>query len=128
VVIDACGGALLAQGQQFEQSVPGESCARAHRVVGSSIGRLEGDAKPQGIAIGDDDVAGALGRMADRQDLEAAAEQGVGGVGHLDLFGIELRRVLEGGIMLLSRSIESALRVCKRFAVTNERGEGMIPG
>jgi hypothetical protein len=43
--------------------------------------------------------------MADRQDLEAAAEQGMGRVGHLDLFGIELRWVLEGGIMLLSRLI-----------------------
>jgi len=47
--------------------------------------------------------------MADRQELEAAAEQGVGGVGHLDLFGIELSRVLEGGIMLLSRLIRSAM-------------------
>ena len=50
-------------------------------------------------------MAGALGRMADRQDLEAPAVEGVGGVGHLDHFGIEGRRVLEGGIMLLSRSI-----------------------
>ena len=48
-------------------------------------------------------MAGALGRMTDRQHLEAAAEQRVGGVGHLDLFGIKLRWVLEGGIMLLSR-------------------------
>ena len=47
--------------------------------------------------------------MADRQDLEASAEEGVGGVGHLDHFGIELRRVLEGGIMLLSRLIRSAM-------------------
>jgi hypothetical protein len=44
--------------------------------------------------------------MADGQDLEASAEQGMGGVGHLDLFGIELRWVLEGGIILPSRSIE----------------------
>jgi hypothetical protein len=54
-------------------------------------------------------VAGALGRMTDRQDLEAAAEQGVNGVSHLDQFGIELRWFLEGGIMLLSRLIESAM-------------------
>ena len=48
-------------------------------------------------------MAGALGGMTDRQHLEAAAEQGMGGVGHLDHFGIELGWVLEGGIMLLSR-------------------------
>jgi hypothetical protein len=50
-------------------------------------------------------VAGALGRMADRQDLEASAVEGVGGVGDLDHFRIERRWVLEGDIMLLSRSI-----------------------
>jgi hypothetical protein len=70
-----------------------------------SIGRLDGDAKPQGAPIGDDDVAGPLGRMADRQDLEASAVEGVSGIAHLDHFGIEVRRVLEGGIMLLSRLI-----------------------
>jgi hypothetical protein len=43
--------------------------------------------------------------MADRQDLEASAVEGVGGVGHLDHFRIERRWVLEGGIMLLSRLI-----------------------
>jgi hypothetical protein len=42
--------------------------------------------------------------MADRQDLEAPAVEGVGGVGHLDHFGIERRWVLEEDIMLLSRS------------------------
>ena len=80
--------ALLQQGQQFEQGVPGEFCTRPRGVGRSSIGRLNGDAKPQGTAIGHYDVAGALGRMADRQDLEASAVQGMGGVGHLDEFGI----------------------------------------
>jgi hypothetical protein len=46
-------------------------------------------------------------RMTDRDDLEASAVEGVSGVGHLDQFGIELGRVLEGGIMLLSRSMWS---------------------
>jgi hypothetical protein len=45
--------------------------------------------------------------MADRKDVEASAVEGMGGVGHLDHFGIERRRVLEGGIMLLRRSITS---------------------
>ncbi len=109
MVIGACSWALLQQSQQFEQGVPGESCARSRGIVRGSIGHLDGDAKPQGIAIGHDDVAGALGRMADRQDLEASAVQGMGGVGHLDHFGIERRRVLEGDIMLLSRLIGSAM-------------------
>ena len=69
------------------------------------LGRRDGDAQPQGAAIGDHDMAGALGRMADRKDLEASAVEGMGGVGHLDHFRIERRWVLEGGIMLLSRLI-----------------------
>ena len=54
--------------------------------------------------------------MTDRQDLEAAAEQGVGGVYYLDHFGIELRWVLEGGIMLLSRSIRSTMAISGPFS------------
>jgi hypothetical protein len=102
-VIGAWGLVLLQQGQQFEQGVPGEFCAPALGVVRGSIGRQDGDAKPQGAAIGHHDMAGALGGMAHRQDLEASAEEGMYGVGHLDHFGIERRWVLEGGIKLLSR-------------------------
>jgi hypothetical protein len=47
--------------------------------------------------------------MADGEDLEASAVQGMGGVGHLDDLGIERRWVLEGGIISLSRSIASAM-------------------
>jgi hypothetical protein len=57
-------------------------------------------------------MAGALRGMADRQDLEASAVEGMGGVGHLDDVGIELRWVLEGGIMLLSLLIASATPGC----------------
>jgi hypothetical protein len=105
LVIGACGLALLQQGQHFEQGVPGEFCPRPRGDIRGWLGRLDGDAKTQGIAIGHDDVAGALGRMADRQDLEASAEERVSGIGHLDQFGIELRWVLERGIMLLGRLI-----------------------
>ena len=102
-MIDACGWALLPQGQEFEQAVPGEFWARARGVVRGWLGRRDGDAKPEGAAIGHDDVAGALGGMADGQDLEASAVQGMGGVGHLDDLGIERRWVLEEGITSLSR-------------------------
>jgi hypothetical protein len=49
-------------------------------------------------------MAGAVRRVADRQDGEAAAEERVSGVGYLDLLGGRVRRVLEQGILLLSRS------------------------
>ena len=104
-MIDACGWTLLAQGQEFEQAVPGEFWARACGVVRGWLGRQDGNAKPEGAPIGHHDVAGALGGMADGEDLEASAVQGMGGVGHLDHFGIKRRWVLEGGIMLLSRCI-----------------------
>src|SRR5262249_9791575 len=111
-VIGAWGWVLLQQGQQFEQSVPGEFCAPALGVVRGPIGRQDGNAKPQRTLIGHHDMAGALGGMAHRQDLEASTVEGMGGVGHLDHFGIELRWVLDGGIMLLSRLTTSITRSC----------------
>jgi hypothetical protein len=98
---------LLQQGQQFEQGVPGESCARPRSVAKVSISGFDRDAKSQGTPIGHEDVAGALGVLADRKDREASAAEGVSGVGHLDYSRIELRWVLEGGIILLDRSIWS---------------------
>ena len=65
-MIGACGWALLQQGQQFEQGVPGESCEAVRRGRGW-LGRRDGDAQPQGAPIGHHDVAGALGRVAHRQ-------------------------------------------------------------
>jgi hypothetical protein len=111
-VIDACGWTLLRQGQELEQAVPGESWSRARGVVRGWLGRRDGDAKSEGAPIGHHDVAGALGRMADGEDLEASAVEGMGGVGHLDDLGIQRRWVLEGGIMLLDRSTTSIVRLC----------------
>jgi hypothetical protein len=74
-------------------------------VVGGESGGRDGDAQAHEVPVGHHDVAGAVGRMADRQNLEAVAVQRVAGVGHLDLFGIGWRWVLEGGIRLLSRLI-----------------------
>ena len=113
-MIGACGLALLPQGQEFEQGVPGDFWARARGVVRGSIGSRDGNAKPEGIPIGHHDVTRALEGMADRQDLEASAVQGMSGVGHLDDFGIELRWVLEGGIMLLGRSMLWTTVTCMR--------------
>jgi hypothetical protein len=115
-LIGAWAFALLQQGQQFEQSGPGECCAWQAAVVRSQVGGLDRDAQAHEAAVGHDDVAGALGRMADRQDREAAAVQRMGGVGHLDLFGIGRRWVLERGIMLLSRSTLWIMLVCEPFS------------
>jgi hypothetical protein len=60
-------------------------------------------------------MARALGRVTDRQDLKASAVQRMGGVGHLDLFGIGRRWVVEGGIMLLSRSTIWITLICGSF-------------
>jgi hypothetical protein len=46
--------------------------------------------------------------MADGEDREAPPEQRVRWVGHLDLFEVGKKWVLEGGIMLLGRLTTSA--------------------
>ena len=61
-------------------------------------------------------MAEALGRMADGKDWEAAAVQRMGGVSHLDLFGIGRWWVLERGIMLLSRSTLWIMGICELFS------------
>jgi hypothetical protein len=108
-MIGACACALLRQGEQFEQGGPGECCAQPAGVVGAEVGGLDGKAQAHEGAIGHDDVAGVVRRVTDRQDLEASAVQRVSGVGYLDLFRLGCRWVLEGGIMLLSRLIGSAM-------------------
>jgi hypothetical protein len=108
-MIGTCALALLCQGQQLEQGDPGAFCAQKRVLVGAEVGGLGRNAKAHEAAIGHDDVARPLRRVTDRQDLKASAEQRMGGVGHLDLFGIGRRWVVEGGIMLLGRLIGSAM-------------------
>jgi hypothetical protein len=57
-------------------------------------------------------MAGMLRRMADRQDGEASAEQRMRRIGYLDLVGSLIRRVLEQGIVLLSRSTLWIMPIC----------------
>jgi hypothetical protein len=45
---------------------------------------------------------------------ESAAEQGVRGIGHLDLVEIRISRVVEEGILLASRSIRSTTDISAR--------------
>jgi len=59
-----------------------------------------------------------LNRMANREYLEAPPVERVGRICHLDHFGIGRRRVLEGGIMLLTRSIRWIMLSCERCFVS----------
>jgi hypothetical protein len=52
----------------------------------------------------------------DRDDGEAASEEGMGRVGYLDLLGRGLGRVVEGGIMEGSRSTRSTTAICGSFS------------
>ena len=103
-MIGACGLVLLQQGQQFEQGIPGESCAWPRSVDKVSISGLDGDAKSQRTPIGYEDVAARLRELTGREDREASAVKRMGGIGDLDHIGIEFGWVLEGGITSLSRS------------------------
>jgi hypothetical protein len=62
-------------------------------------GRGDRDAEPHRVAIGDEHDRGVAGLSTDREDGEAAPEEGMGRVGYLDLVRGRLRRVVERGIM-----------------------------
>jgi hypothetical protein len=109
--------ALLQQGEQSEDGVSGELCAGPRRVAPSQVSGRDRDAQPHEVPIGHEDMAGAVRRVADRQDGEAAAEERVSGVGYLDLLGGRVRRVLEQGILLLSRSILWIMPNCGAYSV-----------
>lgn len=70
-------------------------------------GRSDGDAEPHIVAIGDEHDGVVAGLPADREDGEAATEEGMDRVGYPDLLGRELRWVVERGIMEGSRSTTS---------------------
>mgnify|MGYP003580081231 CR=1 FL=1 len=73
-------------------------------MVGDQAGSGDRDAQPCEIPVGHENVAGALRRMADRQDFEASSEQRMSRIGYLDLIRDRLSRVVEQGSLLLSRS------------------------
>ena len=110
--------ALLQQSQQIEKSRSGELCAQPRRRVGDQVGGLDGDAQPHEVPIGHEDMAETLRGMADRQDGEASPEQRMSRIGYLDLVGRLIRRVLEQGIVLLSRLTTSTMTPCSKPSVT----------
>jgi hypothetical protein len=96
--------ALLQQSEQIDKGRSGELCADEELVVRNEVSSLNRNAQPHEVPIGHDDMAGTLRWMADRQDGEASPEQRMSRIGYLDLVGGRIRRVLEQGILLLSRS------------------------
>jgi hypothetical protein len=87
--------ALLQQSEQSEDGFSRELCAELGTAVCGKVGGLDRDAQAHEVAIGYDDMAGALRRMTDRHDAEASAEQRVPGIGYFDLVGRRIRWVLE---------------------------------
>ena len=74
------------------------------RGVGDEVGSRDGNASAHEVPVGDEDMAGTVRWTDDRHDGEASAEQRMSGIGYLDLLGTFIKWVLEGGIVLLSRS------------------------
>jgi len=86
--------ALLQQSEQSDDGFSGELCAALRTAVCGKVGGLDRNAQAYEIAIGYDDMTGALRRMTDRHDGEASAEQWVGGIGYFDLVGRRINWVL----------------------------------
>jgi hypothetical protein len=106
-VIGTWALALLHQAKEIEQGFCGEFCAPQGRAAQAKVSGRQGDAQTQVLAVGHQDMTRRPGAMADGEDSEAPSKQRVGRVGHFDLFGLfglGIKWVLEGGIMLGSRS------------------------
>jgi hypothetical protein len=106
--------ALLQQSEQIEKGRSGELCADEGRLARQEVRGLDRNAQAHEVPIGHDDMAGTLRWMADRQDGEASPAQRMNRIGYLDLVGGQIRRVLEQGILLLSRSTTWIAPRCER--------------
>jgi hypothetical protein len=107
---------LRDQGKELVDGVPGPFCAREVNLSGGQAGRSDGYAESHRFAIGDEHDRGAARLAADREDGEAAPEEGMGRVGYLDLLRERLRWVVDRGIMKGSRSTIWITATCGRFS------------
>src|SRR4051795_3935334 len=98
---------LRDQGKEFLGGFPGPFCAEGADLARCQAGRGDGDAEPHRVAVGHEHEGGAARISGDREDGEAASEEGMGRVGYLDLLGRSLGRVVERGIMEGIRSTRS---------------------
>jgi hypothetical protein len=96
--------ALLQQSEQIKKGRSSELCADEGHLDRHEVSSLDRNAQAHEVSIGHENMARTLRWMADRQDGEALPEKRVSRIGYLDLVGGRIRRVVEQGILLLSRS------------------------
>src|SRR5262249_12035593 len=74
---------------------------RGHDPAG---GRL-GNPQHHRVAVGDEEIAHAVGARAGREQCKAAPEEGMGGIGDLDFSRVVYWWVVDRGIKVYGRSI-----------------------
>ena len=62
-----------------------------------------GQTQHHGVAVGDEDIAHAVGARAGREQCKAAPEEGMGGIGDLDFRRVVYQWVVERGIKMCGR-------------------------
>src|SRR5262249_58408748 len=95
---------FLDQGEKLPDGLRGEFCGGQALRTGSEVGGAQRDAKPDVSPVNHEDVARAVGGMADGMNGEAAPVKRMRRVGYIDFFGARHRRVTDWGIKLFSRS------------------------
>jgi hypothetical protein len=78
-------------------------CAETRHASVAQVGGGDGKAQTHAVAVSHEDEAGTVGLMADRQNGEAASEERVRRIRHLDFVRLRRRRVVEGGINMSAR-------------------------
>jgi hypothetical protein len=69
-----------------------------------------GKTQHHGVAVGDEEIAYAVGAWTGREQRKAAPEERMAGIGDLDFRQILYRWVVDRGIKLFDRSIGSIIR------------------
>jgi hypothetical protein len=71
-----------------------------------------GKTEDHGVAVGDEDIAHAVGARAGREQRKAAPEERMGGIGDLDFRRVVYRWVVDRGIKMFDRSTISTGALC----------------
>src|SRR5262249_43250025 len=83
---------FLGQGEKWSDGLRGEFCGGQALRTGSEVGGAQRDAKPDVSPVNHEDVARAVGGMADGMNGEAAPVKRMRRVGYIDFFGARPRR------------------------------------
>jgi hypothetical protein len=67
-----------------------------------------GETEGHGVAVGDEDIADAMGARAGREQRKTAPEKRMGGIGDLDFHRVVERWVVDRGIKVFDRLIVCA--------------------